>query len=297
MFRTVSNPKKIFCQITGYHPQDILSINTILGGMSNQIFLVTTYDKRFTLRLPFKESGKYVDYFIESKVLGLLASTDISNRVLYFNEVTGIRISEYTDGQVLSDPDIVIDDYIPKIASRLHELHSLEYSIPYKYEFDLILTKYESLTNNIDPRYFTLKQLWMNKFYTNFFNDLRVFSHGDIQRSNIIVNSSRTQVYLLDFEFSRFNYVHFDLASFGNIDFNDSLKLTYEYFKNKPNVDADIYKVKFFRMFQVLQWYLVALSKDKTKIGSFLKLNFLEVANNYLNQAINFSVELELSDH
>jgi thiamine kinase-like enzyme len=295
--KSVANYKKLFCKITGYKLAEVVGFSQMYGGMSNQVFLVTTDDKKFILRIPFEESYRYVDYFIEGKALELLSKTNITTRCIYFNAYDGVRISEYIEGRVLSDKEIKLDNYIPKLASKLHELHALEIIMPYKYEFDILLKKYESYLTNIEAKYYDLKQLWLNKFYVTFYNEPRVFSHGDLQRSNIITSASGTNLYLLDFEFSRSNYVHFDLASFGNIDFNDVLKLTKEYFKDKPNIDSDLYKVKFFRMYQVLQWYLVALSKNQTKMGAILKLDFNEIAHNYLNQAINFSLELELSDH
>jgi len=284
---------KIFQSIIPYHKNDIKGITHLLGGMSNMVFLITTTDYNYILRVPFKTSAKYVDFYYEKVALDVITKHDITSTLIYFNPETGIKITKYIEGEVLNSVDYT--PYLDKIVHKLKKLHAIKEVLPANYGYETTLNKYESYCDNINPLYYELKETWLRNYYLYYVDDKLVVSHGDIQRSNIVYSSENDEIYFLDFEFSRLNTIDFDLASFGNINFEDAITLTKEYYKDlvEHSIDRHIRGVKFYRMFQCLQWYLVALAKTKDNISS-LKVDFLTYSNNYLKQAHNFSKELNL---
>ena len=55
----------------------------------------------------------------------------------------------------------------------------------------------------------------MKKLSKIFGQTERVLSHNDLNLGNVLVSKNES-VYLLDFEFSQFNYIGFDIGNFFN---------------------------------------------------------------------------------
>ena len=107
--------------------------------------------------------------------------------------------------------------------------------------------------------------------------------HNDYQPSNLILNNNK--VYILDLEFSGNNDYLFDIATFGNIDFNDSLNLLKIY---NPNYSSEDVKVlTLWRIYVNTLWFLVASKKDKMGYSKKLKLDFKEIGYMFLNRNVD----------
>lgn len=266
---------------------ETIQMERIFGGMSNNVYKVTQRGKHYIVRIPFEVSHHYVDYHLEKQVLDIVDGLGITNHILFFDIQSGVKISEYIEGEVLSQ----VSDFIPylgKIAAKLHQLHDVKADIPL-YHYQARLHRYETLLNSLDPQYIQLRDWWLHEYHITYQFDKKVFSHGDVQRSNIIL--SKEEIYFLDFEFSGFNTIYYDLASFGNIRFEDALLLCKQYFGD-ATTEEDLKRVRFYRMFQVLQWHLVAASKHDFGMGKTLNLAFDIISKKYLEQANMFYLEL-----
>jgi uncharacterized LabA/DUF88 family protein len=71
---------------------------------------------------------------------------------------------------------------------------------------------------------------------------------------------------------------------FGQNDFNDAINLLPVYLKRKPT-DEEYFRIRFYRLQQVLMWYHVALYKDDIGLSQKLNLDFKVIAQNYLKEA------------
>jgi thiamine kinase-like enzyme len=288
--------RTLFCQISGYHPTEIKALKRLYGGMSNNIYYIKTKDnEEFVFRIPFPQSYHFVSYTIENTVLSLLKGQDFVQKTLYYDPCTGVKLATYLHGNPIknaSDPAT-----INKVVTVLKKLHALPRIPQFNYEYETILANYEQLcVGMLPPLYFTLKKIWMQEYELNYQNLPLVFSHGDLQPSNLILNFQTNSINFLDFEFSRANNIYFDLASYGNVSFKDSQNLTRAYFFDSPNIESDLKKVMFFRFFQVLQWSVCALAKTKLGFGKVLKIDFEKYALDYLHQAEDFATTLALYD-
>ncbi len=98
---------------------------------------------------------------------------------------------------------------------------------------------------------------------------------------NFILSDNR--LYLVDWEFSGNNDPIYDIACFGNDSFDEALQLLEEYYEYaSPKEYQRLYA---WRMFQCLQWHLVAKYKHEVGLSEELVLDFDFFANEYLSQA------------
>ena len=85
-------------------------------------------------------------------------------------------------------------------------------------------------------------------------------------------------------EYAGLNEFYYDIASFGNVDFNDALELLDVYLERKATKKEQD-SVRFYRMFQALQWHQVALRKDMIGLSEVLHFDFKMLSEKYLNLA------------
>lgn len=256
-------------------------VQRFLGGMSNYTYHVVVNGHDYVIRIANHEGKIFVNYPIEKLHLFLLEPYGVTSKTLYYDTKSGIKIACYLPGHNLTK-ELTNADY-EGVAIELKYLHSLSIE---GINYDMVgrFTRYEKLVNNhLSSTYLELKALWLDEYKAHYEAIPKVFTHGDAQRSNII--NDRDKYYLVDFEFAGMNDPFFDIASFGNIDFfNDSLRLLNYYLKREA-FPHEIRRVMFYRMFQVLQWHIVALAKHLKGQSEKLHIDFQKYSQNYLSLA------------
>ncbi len=144
------------------------------------------------------------------------------------------------------------------------------------------LNLYETYTDIRSDKYLDLKDKWVNMYLNERLHMPKVFCHNDAQRSNIVIG--KDQIYLLDWEYAGLNEFYYDIASFGNVKFEDALELLDVYLEKKATKkEQDM--VRFYRMFQALQWHQVALRKEMVGLSEVLHFDFKALSIKYLNLA------------
>jgi len=269
----------------------ILYLHKLRGGMSNDLYLFLVNENKYTLRVPSKLANLFIDRKIEKVHLDFLNQTTISSQTLFFDAITGVKIANYIEGVSLKEIDF--ETYLPLISNKLKELHSLNVTPHFNYNLFERLHQYEQLNEkydfirfqsrqNLEIYYNTKKQLYQ-LYLEHFINDNLTFSHGDIQRSNIVLDKDE-KIFFLDFEFASYNNLYYDFASFGNVSIDDSLKLASIYLNRKLE-QHDLNKIYFYRTFQALQWHSVAFFKHYANMGIQLQIDFLSFSVKYLELA------------
>lgn len=257
------------------------------GGMSNYTYLVYVKNEPFVVRIIGDKGEVLVNPKHEKDHLMLVKDLTITSETVFLDEKSGAKISKYIEGEVLSS-DITETDY-ENVASTLKKVHESKL-VGHDYELKDRLRRYEKLlVNRVSQRYYTLKLTWLKLYDEIYEKEDKVFCHGDAQRSNLIRTNDGIQ--LLDFEFSGMNDPYYDIASFGNISFNDSLKLL-DYYLGRKATKEEQNKLKFYRMFQVLQWHIVATYKHEVGLSEKLQLDFSMIAEKYLGLAEQFYFEI-----
>lgn len=252
-------------------------VHRFLGGMSNYTYHVVINDVSYVIRIANQEGKDFVNYASEKLHLFLVEPFGITSKTLYYDTETGIKINEYIEGDNLSTA-LLPEDYAG-VAKVLHALHALPLE-GLDYEKEARLLRYEKLcTSPLSDAYFKTKAFWLAEFENVYRANPVVFTHGDAQRSNIIKHQDSYT--LVDFEFAGMNDPYYDLASFGNINFDDSLVLL-DYYLGRKAKEHEQRRVMFYRLYQVLQWHVVAKVKDDNGQSEKLQIDFKKYSDNYL---------------
>jgi len=279
--------KKTCSEIFNIQETEIEVVKRLMGGMSNYTYVIMIKGMLYTFRIPGKNASKFVDRTIEKHNIELIENLDLNNITIYLDVETGYKIAEYLEGTPLHELNPL--DYLNEAAEVLHKIH--ESNLLSRNDYDPLkrLKVYESYTYEYghvhSQRYLDLKAKFLS--YKDKYMDKSklVLAHGDSQVSNFVVTDSGLR--LMDWEFTGNNDPYYDIACFGNSNFDHALALLPVYLKREPTVE-DYNRLYFFRSFQTLQWHNVALYKEFIGLSKDLGVDFMFVANLYLDKAENF---------
>ena len=264
--------------------EDIQILDRLKGGMSNSNYIVQINDQRYTFRIPGKNASMFVDRHRERTTLDFIESTHLDgNALIHLDEATGYKISHYLEGVSLNlkDPKPMI----PMVAPVLRALHSLAPSPTLFYQPYERLEQYEALCHQTgivhDESYFEIKNKWLQ---TRSFlaQTPLVFCHNDSQPSNFIDTGEK--LLLVDWEFGGNNDPLYDVACYGNFDFQLAIDLLPVYLERTPT-KSEWQRLYLWRTFQCLQWHNVALYKEAIGLSQELHLDFAQIARNYITKA------------
>ncbi|MGI6782070.1 MAG: phosphotransferase [Acholeplasmataceae bacterium] len=272
--------KKIAAKIFKVNQDEIKIEYRLLGGMSNYTYVISHNNNKYTIRILGEGAEIFVDRVAEEYNLAQAESLGIVNETVYFDVKSGVKISKYIKGEYITSENV--SNYYEKVAQVLRLVH--ESNLKAYSDFDPIgrIEKYQRYSKNYDPEYEEIKKWWKDYYLKHYQNVLKTFTHGDGQRSNFVIGEDK--LYLLDWEFSGENDPLYDVSVFGQNDFDDAINLLPVYLKRQPTAE-EYFRIRFYRLQQVLMWYHVALYKDDIGLSQKLNLDFKEIASNYLKEA------------
>ena len=262
---------------------DIEVIERLKGGVSHYTYLIHVQGKKYTYRKIGEGGNLFVDRKTEFQTIKRIEPIGINSNVLFFDIESGSKIQEYVEGTVLTNLDY--KDHLNAVVDVLKTLHQQSFEDANDYGLINRLSLYESYTNQRTVTYQELKKFWLDLYASTYEHKPKVYCHNDAQRSNIVIG--KNQLYLLDWEYAGLNEFYYDIASFGNVDFNDALVLLDAYLGRKATPEEQNH-VRFYRMFQTLQWHQVALYKHMIGLGEKIGVDFKALALKYLQIAESF---------
>ncbi len=280
--------KEVCMNVMNIQKSDIHVENRLMGGMSNYTYVISIKDKKYTFRIPGKKADKFVDRIVEKHHINLIKPLNLNNNTVFLDVLSGYKIAEYIEGTPLSELDPL--DYLKEAANILHSIH--ESGLKSNHDYDLFgrLTKYENHLHEFDykhiDRYHELKKRFINFSETYLDPKRYTLTHGDSQVSNFVVTNDKT-LKLMDWEFTGNNDPYYDIACFGNSNFDHALALLPVYLDHEPALE-DFNRLYFFRAFQCLQWHNVALYKEFIGLSVDLGVDFKKIAGIYLDKAERF---------
>ena len=284
--------QEVTMQALDVNKADITIVNRLMGGMSNYTYVIDVAGKKYTFRIPGKNAEKFVDRVVEKANIELVESLGINNHTVYLDVEQGYKIAEYLEGQPLSEKNPL--DYLEEASKVLHYIHGSGLNSANDYDPEHRLSYYESHLSEFDythtDRYLNLKHKW-ERFKPTYMDRSRLtLTHGDSQISNFVVTESGLR--LMDWEFTGNNDPFYDIACFGNNNFDHALALLPVYLGKEPSME-DYNRLYFFRAYQCLQWHNVALYKEFIGLSIDLGIDFMFVANLYLDKTEKFLSEIK----
>jgi|GEM_PF-16349 phosphoribosyl 1,2-cyclic phosphodiesterase/thiamine kinase-like enzyme len=279
-------------QILEVDKKKVQVLHRLMGGMSNYTYVVDVDGKKYTYRIPGKKAEKFVDRQIEKENIEIVSELGLNNETLYLDLENGHKLAEFIAGNPLSEQDPM--QYLKQVADVLKSIHNSGLKAVNDYDPLSRLSLYESylqeFSHDHGMRYKKLKDQWLQLVPKYMDSSRLVLCHGDSQISNFVVSGEK--LYLMDWEFTGNNDPFYDIACFGNNDFNHALALLPVYLGHEPSLE-EYNRLYFFRAYQALQWHNVALYKEYIGLSVDLGVDFKFVANLYLDKAERFLNEIE----
>ena len=264
------------------HTDDASIVKRLEGGMSNYTYVVETRGKRYTYRVPGKYAEKFVDRVEEWDNIQEVNRLELNNATSYVEIISGEKLAEYVEGTILSDTDVV--SYNAMSVAALKKLHNSDLKFKDYNAFER-LDNYERYCREMGfthpKEYITLRQKLdaLNRTHADV---KKVPCHCDYQPTNLVLGGDR--LYVLDWEFAGMNDPFYDIACYGNAGFDKALSLLEAYVGHTPTRE-ELQRLYFHRSFQCLQWYNVAIFKDRVGLSRDLNMDFNEVASFFFNMA------------
>jgi len=190
-------------EITNISDPERYSISE-LGGITNNNYKVGISDNFFVLRLPGKNPD-LINRKAEKNNQILAAEVGLTLPFLYFDEITGIKISDFENNLVALEPDQLISkEYINKALTTLQEVHESEITFEQcfdHYAFFHEIHKEEEYKEMAEIGDYLLEKI-------EEINQKLVPCHKDIYGPNFVLLDH--QMYLIDWEYSGMGSKFFD---------------------------------------------------------------------------------------
>ncbi|MFA5036591.1 MAG: choline/ethanolamine kinase family protein [Candidatus Izemoplasmatales bacterium] len=265
--------------------ESIRIVDRLKGGMSNSNYVVKAGGKFYTFRIPGKNAFVFVNRSVEEEILTLISPLGIDgNLLLQLNQETGYKISKYVAGTPL-----MIDNpaaYYEEVSEILHTLHGSGLIAKNDYAPFIRLKYFEELVEKAGivhfDTYYDIRDRFL-KFKPFLANWPLMLCHNDSQPSNFII-TPEGRLLLVDWEFGGNNDPLYDIACYGNNDFQYAIGLLPIYLHREPRKE-EWQRLYLWRVFQCLQWHNVALYKEAIGLSEELHLNFQLIAEAYIDKA------------
>ena len=264
------------------HNQDAQIVKRLEGGMSNYTYVVSSNGKKYTYRVPGKFAEKFVNRIDEWNNIQEINKLGLNNETTYVEILSGEKLAEYVEGTIMSETDVV--SYNEMSVKALKKLHNSNLKLKDYNAFDRLAEdeQYCRETGFVHPEEYIVLRNKLEDMRKNYAQVSLVPCHCDYQPTNLVIDGEK--LYVLDWEFAGMNDPFYDIACYGNAGFDKALSLLEAYVGHKPTKE-ELQRLYFHRAFQCLQWYNVAIFKDRIGLSKDLNMDFNQVALMFLGMA------------
>jgi len=194
-------------------------ISPLAGGHANRSWLLAAEDRKLVLRVPVEDTRALgVERTAEWVAIEAAARAGLAPRIVHFDGVSGVLVSEYVEGRLWSRADAHDAAAVSRLAQRLRTLHGLGPPAGVRrLEYTELIRGYrrslagrprrsgeghEALAAEADRR---LAGIGAG-------SRVRALCHNDLHHRNIIEGRA---LMLIDWEYAAAGDPMFDLASFA----------------------------------------------------------------------------------
>lgn len=213
----LENLKEIICNCMNIESSEINSI-TPIGGMTNKNFKVAVKDKFYVLRIPGNGTDEMISRQDEIRNAVYANKIGVDAELIYFNEKTGVKISEFILNAETLSPDAAKKQHNMKmVCTLLRTLHNSKEKMNNDFDIYEKIEKYEELSKEADGLFYDDYYQIKDKVYSleNIMRKLDVLytpCHNDTIAENFI-KSGEYKMYLIDWEYAGMNDPMWDLAA------------------------------------------------------------------------------------
>ncbi|CDF97983.1 choline kinase family protein [Avibacterium paragallinarum] len=260
--------------------------------MTNSNYLLYTEDnQKYVLRLPNQINSLLINRKYEqcnaklASDINININININVETIYFNKITGVKLTKYIDDGMTLSKDSFKDQVILSMVIRtIHNLHNSQirfnndFNVFSEFDYYLSLLKNKNYLLKYKTDIFKIIDfLFYIKEYYQFFSRKCVPCHNDLVPENFILR--KNDLFIIDWEYSGMNNPTFDLSSLfteGNFDIYQKEFCLEKYFgkkiflENKEHIFLDI---KVYSFLQDLLWFLWTVIKEENNedFGDYAK--------------------------
>lgn len=244
--------KNIFVSTTG---KECRTISELTDGFSNENYLINC---AYVLRLPKENSDPTIDRRLENKIYNSIEPLLISEKVINFDEETGVKISKFVHNAhpYINKPTLAQLNYVVK---TLKKLHNSSLNVNKDYQLLDKLNVYKSVLNEsqfIDKEY---ENNILEEYKKVSLNEDLVLCHNDLVKGNMLFKHNG--VVLIDWEYASMNYPYFDLASLiseNNLDEESANFVIQKYYGCRLTIAKKKKVQLFIKILDILFYYRAA---------------------------------------
>lgn len=195
---------------------EITSFRPMKSGMTNDSYIFKVNQEEFILRMPGKGSEELINREHEYEVYQLIRDKDLSDELVFFDPVSGVKITRYIPTARVCDPRNYSD--LEKIVTVLKKFHDMKLEVEHFFDPWERLLYYESLWGKNKSKYddYNILKSKIREIYLWTLNQPReiVLSHIDSVADNFLIDQSG-KTYLIDWEYSAMQDKDIDIAMFA----------------------------------------------------------------------------------
>ncbi len=221
------------------------------GGLTNTNYFVKVNGKKYILRLPGRMTESMISRVNEKRNAQIASDYGLNCKLIYCNETTGIKISEYiNNAETLNSRTVKLENNMKAAAKILKKLHTSDILFQNTFNPFEETLKYEKLCDSPTIKKFDgyeslRKRVFaLTKRLEKIGYDQKP-CHNDLVAENL-VKDENGRLYLIDWEYSGINDPMVDVAAlFVENDFSpEDEELFFSYYFENEKVDLSIYKEK-----------------------------------------------------
>ncbi|QEK11481.1 phosphotransferase [Crassaminicella thermophila] len=235
------------------------------GGLTNYNYIMNIKGIEYVVRQPGGMTNLMIDRKNEKVNNTIASELGLNSKCIYFDEITGIKISEYIKNSkniAQTDPSSIKN--LKAVSNLMKKTHTSKKIFCNCFDWKVELNKYEQIISNLRGGFFfdyaELKKQLIDFIKKNIKNTILVPCHNDTVPENFIIDNNG-RIYLIDWEYSGMNDPSWDVASYileSKLNEEAILYLLLNYYGQFPSA-SEILKIKCYMLAQDLLWTVWAM--------------------------------------
>lgn len=237
------------------------------GGLTNYNYIMEIHGKTYVIRQPGVMTDRMLNRPVEQVNNVIAAGLGVNSVCIYFDQDTGIKISEYVDNaKTFAVLDPCAPECVRSVAALLKTLHASPRPFLNIFNWTEELLKYEQIVQEQNGQLFSdypfLKKQLLAFIATHVASLEMLPCHNDTVPENFLMNTVTGRAYLIDWEYSGMNDPTWDIAAYigeSRLTRDAITALFSDYFGAAGPTAAELIKIKCFVMAQDLLWSVWAV--------------------------------------
>ena len=138
-----SKAMQLVSHVFGVPESEVVRIRRLKAGMTNNSWLFSIGDRSYICRIPGEGTEKLINRYQEKAVFDAVQPLGITEKVIYFDEKSGYKISEFYENSRNADPKNDAD--MRCCMKKLRMLHESGVTVSHHFDIDERIGYYEDL--------------------------------------------------------------------------------------------------------------------------------------------------------